>query len=126
MTQGELVGTGSARVNVHVCPAVTGQYSYLIHLENACGAAPSKTVEVKFVAKSPLLEIVAVECGSGSAPAEVWEATTKTFLAPLGRPLDLHLSGGRVYVLEYTRPTDFRSGRGWLPGRILEVEPSGP
>jgi glucose/arabinose dehydrogenase len=63
---------------------------------------------------------------SRTSDAEVWEATTKTFLAPLGRPLDLHLSGGRLYVLEYTRPTDFKSGRGWLPGRILEVEPSGP
>ncbi len=52
-----------------------------------------------------------------------WDAGTKTFLAPLGRPIDLHLSGGRLYVLEYTRPTDFLGGRGWLPGRILELSP---
>ena len=38
-------------------------------------------------------------------------------------PLDVHLAGkGRIYVLEYTRPTDFKSQVGWLPGRILLVE----
>ncbi len=52
-----------------------------------------------------------------------WAAGVKTFLAPLGRPLDLHLAGGRIYVLEYTRPSNFKEGRGWLPGRILELVP---
>ena len=52
-----------------------------------------------------------------------WAAPVKTFLAPLGRPLDLHLAGGRLYILEYTRPTNFKEGRGWLPGRILELTP---
>jgi len=54
-----------------------------------------------------------------------WVAETRTFLKGLGRPIDLLRIDRRVYVLEYTRPTDFRSGRGWLPGRILEVSPSG-
>jgi glucose/arabinose dehydrogenase/mono/diheme cytochrome c family protein len=52
-----------------------------------------------------------------------WSAPVKTFLAPLGRPIDLHLAGGKLYVLEYTRPTNFKEGRGWLPGRILELTP---
>lgn len=52
-----------------------------------------------------------------------WEARTETFLAPLGRPIDLHVAGGRLYVMEYTRPTNFKDQRGWLPGRILELAP---
>ncbi len=58
-----------------------------------------------------------------SADGTGWESETRTFLAPLGRPIDLHVAGGRLYVLEYTRPTDFKTGRGWLPGRILELSP---
>ena len=55
-----------------------------------------------------------------------WVSKTTTFLAPLGRPIDLHLTdNGRLYVLEYTRPTDFKGQAGWLPGRILEVRPVG-
>lgn len=51
-----------------------------------------------------------------------WEARTNTFLAPLGRPIDLHLAApGKIYVLEYTRPTNLRDGAGWLPGRVLEL-----
>ncbi len=55
---------------------------------------------------------------------EGWVAETRTFLKGLGRPIDLLHIDRRIYVLEYTRPTDFRSGRGWLPGRILELTPS--
>lgn len=52
-----------------------------------------------------------------------WTARTHTFLAPLGRPIDLHIAGpGRIYVLEYTRPTNLGGGAGWLPGRILELK----
>ena len=51
-----------------------------------------------------------------------WAARTTTFLAPLGRPIDIHLAGpGKLYVLEYTRPTTLKGGIGWLPGRILEL-----
>jgi glucose/arabinose dehydrogenase/mono/diheme cytochrome c family protein len=50
-----------------------------------------------------------------------YEAEVHTFLAPLGRPLDVHVSGkGKVYILEYSRPTD-RTGSYALPGRILEL-----
>ena len=43
-------------------------------------------------------------------------------LAPLGRPLDVHVSGkGRVFILEYTRSIDNSRNSGWLPGRILEL-----
>ena len=52
-----------------------------------------------------------------------WTARTNTFLAPLGRPIDVHLAGpGRLYVLEFTRTTQLKGGAGWLPGRVLEVK----
>ena len=54
-----------------------------------------------------------------------WEAEVHTVLAPLGRPLDVHAwPGGRVLILEYTRPTNFKDRLGWLPGRILELAPA--
>lgn len=55
-----------------------------------------------------------------------WTAETHTFLAPLGRPIDIHIAGqDTLYVLEYTRPTTLRSRVGWLPGRILELKVTG-
>lgn len=51
-----------------------------------------------------------------------WDARTTTFLAQLGRPIDVFVGApGLIYVLEYTRPTDLRGKAGWLPGRILEL-----
>jgi glucose/arabinose dehydrogenase len=51
-----------------------------------------------------------------------WVAHTTKFLGPLGRPIDLHIAApGRIYVLEYTRPSNLKGGAGWLPGRILEL-----
>ena len=51
-----------------------------------------------------------------------WAARTTTFLAPLGRPIDLHIADkAKIYVLEYTRATNLKGGAGWLPGRILEL-----
>jgi mono/diheme cytochrome c family protein len=51
-----------------------------------------------------------------------WTAHTTSFLAPLGRPIDIHIAEpGRLYVMEYTRQTELRSRIGWLPGRILEL-----
>ena len=51
-----------------------------------------------------------------------WQARTKTFLAPLGRPIDVHIGKpGVIYVLEYTRPTNLKESAGWLPGRVLEL-----
>ena len=65
-----------------------------------------------------LLHIVPARHADGS-----WTARTTTVLAPLARPIDIHLVGrGRAFVLEYTRPTDFKGGQGWLPGRILELK----
>ncbi len=50
-----------------------------------------------------------------------YQAKIRTLLAPLGRPIDVHVSGnGKVYILEYSRPTD-RKGSYALPGRILEL-----
>ncbi len=54
-----------------------------------------------------------------------YAARVQTVLAPLARPLDvLAIGGGRVLILEYTRPTDFKNKLGWLPGRVLELAPS--
>ena len=51
-----------------------------------------------------------------------WEATMSTALAPLARPIDLQLAGkGKVYIAEYTRPLDHKSGLPMMPGRILEL-----
>lgn len=50
------------------------------------------------------------------------EAEVRTVLAPLGRPIDVHLApGGRAFILEYTRPTNFKDQAGWLPGRVIEL-----
>ncbi len=51
-----------------------------------------------------------------------WTVRTTTWLDPVARPVDVALGeGGKIYVLEYTRTTDFKSQFGWLPGRILEL-----
>ena len=51
-----------------------------------------------------------------------YRARMTTFLAPLGRPLDVVVGPkGRIYVLEYTRQTDNKAEFGMLPGRILEL-----
>jgi len=31
------------------------------------------------------------------------------------------MPGGKALILEYTRPTTFKDGLGWLPGRIIEL-----
>jgi len=54
-------------------------------------------------------------------------AKVVTVLAPLARPLDvLSIGRGHVLILEYTRPIDFKSKAGWLPGRVLELAPIEP
>lgn len=53
-------------------------------------------------------------------------ARTKTLLPRLGRPIDLFADGkGRVYILEYTRPTDNAGSLGF-PGRVLELSVARP
>ncbi len=50
-----------------------------------------------------------------------YEAEVHTVLAPLGRPIDVHVSGqGKVYILEYSRSTNSTASMA-LPGRILEL-----
>ena len=54
-----------------------------------------------------------------------WQARMTSLLAPLGRPIDvLGIGDGRVLILEYTRPTNFKGKLGWLPGRIIELAPN--
>jgi len=54
-----------------------------------------------------------------------YEAEVHTVLAPLGRPLDVHVSGkGKVYICEYSRPTNSAASFA-LPGRILELSVKG-
>jgi glucose/arabinose dehydrogenase/mono/diheme cytochrome c family protein len=50
-----------------------------------------------------------------------YEAEIHTVLAPLGRPLDVHVSGkGKVYICEYSRGTNYSMPYS-LPGRIIEL-----
>ena len=56
-----------------------------------------------------------------------WIAHTTTVLSPLGRPIDIVRAGpGRAFIMEYTRPTNFRDKLGWLPGRIIELSAAVP
>jgi len=52
----------------------------------------------------------------------VYDAQIKQLIAPLARPIDIHLAGrGKIYIAEYTRVLD-NSGRvPMMPGRILEL-----
>jgi mono/diheme cytochrome c family protein len=51
-----------------------------------------------------------------------YEATMKTAIAPMARPIDIIQAGpGRLFIAEYTRPLDHKSGLPQLPGRILEL-----
>lgn len=51
----------------------------------------------------------------------IYEARIETLLAPLGRPIDVHLAGkGKIYVCEYSRGTNNASSYS-LPGRIVEL-----
>lgn len=60
-------------------------------------------------------------------PDGTWAAKTTTFLAPLGRPIDVHIGDrGKIYILEYSRASSIKGGAGMLPGRILELTVSGP
>lgn len=56
------------------------------------------------------------------SPSNGWRAKTETVLAPLARPLDvIRVGAGRALILEYTRPTNFKDGLGWLSGRVIEL-----
>ncbi len=51
-----------------------------------------------------------------------YESEVRSFLAPLGRPVDIHQSGkGSLYILEYSRPTTPALSYS-MPGRIVEVK----
>lgn len=51
----------------------------------------------------------------------VYESHMKTVLAPLGRPIDVHLSGaGKIYICEFSRGTNSAASFS-PPGRILEL-----
>ena len=67
-----------------------------------------------------LLQVQLTKGGDG-----VFTASMQTLLAPLGRPIDVITHRGFIYVAEYTRPTNFKGGAGWLPGRIIELKPTG-
>jgi len=52
----------------------------------------------------------------------VYEARVNTLLAPLARPIDVHLSGrGKVYICEYTRVLNNNGRTAMMPGRLLEL-----
>ena len=54
-----------------------------------------------------------------------YESETKTWLAPLARPVDVVALGGSIYVLEYSRPLNHKGDVPMLPGRLLELKPKG-
>ena len=67
-------------------------------------------------------DLLSVRVDKSAAPRLTAKVTT--VLAPLARPLDVLSTGrGRVLILEYTRPLDFKNKVGWLPGRVLELAP---
>lgn len=51
-----------------------------------------------------------------------YEAETRTWLAPLARPIDIVSLDGRILVLEYSRPLDHKGDVPMLPGRLLELK----
>ncbi len=51
----------------------------------------------------------------------VYQARIKTVLAPLGRPMDVHLGGnGKIFICEFSRGTNSATSYS-PPGRILEL-----
>ena len=50
-----------------------------------------------------------------------YEAETKTWLAPLARPIDIKAIDGRILILEYSRPLNHKGDVPMLPGRLLEL-----
>jgi glucose/arabinose dehydrogenase len=55
-----------------------------------------------------------------------YESETKTWLAPLARPIDIAALDGSIYVLEFSRTLDNKGDVPMLPGRLLEVKPLQP
>jgi glucose/arabinose dehydrogenase len=51
-----------------------------------------------------------------------YEAETRTWLAPLARPIDVVALNGAIYVLEYSRPLNDKGDVPMLPGRLLELK----
>ncbi len=97
-------------------PSLRGRF-LMPRFGNLIGA-PAMPNDVGF----DLLSVKVEKHADGKVTAEV-----HTVLAPLARPLDvLAMGGGRVLILEYTRPTDFKSQLAWLPGRVLELAPVKP
>ncbi len=52
------------------------------------------------------------------------EAEVKTFLKPIARPVDIHLSGGKIYLVEFSRELKLAAPGSDQPGRILELSPA--
>ncbi|MDQ3438903.1 MAG: PQQ-dependent sugar dehydrogenase [Planctomycetota bacterium] len=51
------------------------------------------------------------------------EAEVKTFMKPVSRPVDIHISGGKVYLVEHARELGNFGASTNPPGRILELSP---
>jgi glucose/arabinose dehydrogenase/mono/diheme cytochrome c family protein len=69
-------------------------------------------------------DLLQIRVRSGSNGADT--ASVNRIMAPLARPLDLHISGGRVYLCEYSRGLDNRANSQFQPGRIIEFRPNVP
>jgi glucose/arabinose dehydrogenase len=55
--------------------------------------------------------------------AHGFEAETKTWLAPLARPIDITAWNGAIYLIELSRPLNNKGDVPMLPGRLLELKP---
>lgn len=86
-----------------------------------------------FVARFGNLVPLEKDCGFdllhmriGTSGAGALTARTRTVLAPIARPVDIHLSGkGTLYICEYSRQITNAGFSGMLPGRVLELSVKG-
>ena len=54
---------------------------------------------------------------------DIREAEVTTFMKPVSRPVDIHISGGKVYLVEHARELGNFGASTNPPGRILELSP---
>lgn len=89
------------------------RHSFLVTRFGNLLGAPAAPVDVGFDVLSSKIE---------RRTDGTWIARTTTVLAEMGRPLDVvKVGAAKAYILEYTRPTNFRDKLGWLPGRVVEL-----
>ena len=74
-----------------------------------------RTADGRLVIYMPRVEI---------AGRKVFPLVDAGTLKPVARPVDIHLSGGKVYLVEYTRELSLMGPGKDQPGRVLELAPN--